>query len=355
VIALESYRQSLLAGFETCPRRTRFSLEAPDDLPAGYVGASGDLGRLVHDVYAEILRTMHRQGEEQISTQEAVEIMREVDAVSGVVLPADERETLLYLSLRFAEFRFDTRRIIAIEQQMDTDVFGQDGKPRRLTGRPDVLMADPPDGIVIVDYKSGWAVPKSPRKPPPEGEPIIGKKYLSDRGHMQLDIYGLLGLRTYPAASHATLRELHLRSGGTREATLTREDLEHVEREVGTQMQKLERATGEGPESELWRPRPGRHCYRACPVAASCPIPPEQRGDGAIVSPADADEHAALFALVDARRQQLREQLKMYHEESGYAPKVGDGNVLRWKKKDSGGRSFDMWPPDDNDNGEASV
>ncbi len=335
-----TYRQSLLAAFETCPRRTWYDLKLwPDDLTVGYMESSADLGSLLHEVYAELLRTLYRQGEEQISTQEAVEVMYEVDAKSDIVLPADEREDLKMLTLRFCEYRFDPRRIISIEQGLQTIVKGQDGIERTLTGHPDVLMADPPKGLIVIDYKTGWGVPRTPRKAPEEGE-IVGKQYLSARGHVQLDVYGLLALRNYPTAEYVTLRELHLRSGEKREATLHRDELEHVEREVGVQMQKLERGITEGITSKVWKPRPGKHCLRSCPVAMSCPVPQEQRGDGSLATHEDADAAAARFVVVDAVRQQLRDQLKAAYEADGYAPKVGDGREVRWKDKPEGGRTF---------------
>lgn len=354
LIPLDTYRQSTLANFETCPRRTRFALEGREDVSAGYVEVSADLGALVHDVYRELLWTLRRQGETHISTQEAIEVMYEVMAKSPIILPADERESLRMFTLRFCEIAWQSTLIMALEQRLSAEIVCQDGTVRTLTGQPDVLVADPPDGIIIVDYKSGFAVPKSPRKPPPEGEPIVGKQYLSERGHFQLDCYGLLGLRTYPTAERAILRELHLRSGEVREATLYRSDLEHVERELGMQMQKIDVAIAEGPKSKVWRPRPGHHCLRQCPVARSCPVPQEQRGDGSIGSPTDADAAARRFAVVDAQRQQLRSGIKAYYEETGYPPKVGDGREMRWKDKPDGGRSFGMFEPEP-DNGAAEA
>jgi RecB family exonuclease len=348
--ALDSYRQSLLANFETCPRRTRFALEGREDISAGFVEASAALGSLTHLVYAELLRTLYRTGHEQVPTQEAVEVMYEVMAASDIVLPADERESLRLFTLRFCEWRWEASRVLALEHRLEAQVVCQDDKTRTLTGAPDVLIADPPDGIIIVDYKSGWAVPKAPRKPPEDG-PITGKQYLSSRGHFQLDCYGLLGLRAYPQAARATLRERHLRSGETREATLYRDDLEHIERELGVQMQKLERAICQGARSKAWKPRSGHHCLRQCPVARSCPIPAEQRGDGHIGSDAQADREAAVFAVLDAQRQQTRSGLKAYWEETGYAPKVGDGREMY--KPD--GKSFGMHEPEDLQLAEASA
>jgi hypothetical protein len=201
---------------------------------------------------------------------------------------------------------------------------------------------------IIIDYKSGWGVPRRPRQAPAAGEAITGAQYLSDRGHFQLDCYGLLALREYPAAGRVTLRELPLRypSEPPREATLTREDLEHVERELGVSMMHLERGLQEGAASQVWKPRPGRHCARKCPVARSCPVPAEQRGAGAVESPQDADREAARFVTVDALRTQMRDALKAFHERTGYAPQVGDGTVVRWAEKPGGGRSFGIHPPD---------
>ncbi len=342
---LPSYRQSLLAGFERCGRRTWHSLQAPDDLALGWVDATGDLGSAVHDVIAEMLRTLRGQGEPQMSTEEAMVIMREVYAASGIVLPAKERDELRGMILSFAGYRFNSKRIMAIEGPLSAEIKCPDGKLRTLTGRPDLLVADPPEGVVIDDWKSGLGKPKTPRGAV-EGEPITGKQYLSDRGHFQLDCYGYLAMMRYPAAQYAILRELHLRSGEVREATLGRAELEHVEYELGAQMQKLETAILEGADAEAFRPRPGKQCLKQCPVARSCPIPEEQRGVGSIEDDAIADEQAARFVVIDGVRQQLRAQLKAVFEETGRAPEVGDGTGLYWKVSAKGKRDFGVWPLD---------
>lgn len=339
-----TYRQSLLASFETCPRRTRADMALPDNLSTGNVGVSADLGTLVHEVNAEILRTLRRQGEAQIPTQEAVEIMREVYAASPIVLPAKERDDLRWLTLGFCNYRFEPKRFLAIEQKLETSLRCPDGEMRTVTGTPDLLMQDSGNGIIILDWKSGRGKPPSPRKPPPEGQPIQGKQYLSERGHMQLDTYSMLVLHAYPNAEYTILRELHLRSGEIREASLGRDELEHIEYELAAQAQKLDNAIQQGDDSPLWKPRSGAHCLRQCPVARSCPIPVEQRGEGSLESDEQADIMAQEFPVVDGLRQHLRANLKNYHEASGYEPKVGDGNVFRWRTKDSGARSFGMGP-----------
>lgn len=342
-----TYRQSLLASAETCMRRTWHSLHTPDDLAVGYVEAAGDLGTVVHAVFAEAVATMRANGETQIPTQEMVEVLREVYTKSPIMLPSDERDALVGLCLAFCAYKIETRRVIGIEERLEAQIVCPDGKTRTLTGQPDLLIADPPEGIVIVDYKSGRGKPKAPRKAPPEGETVRGKQYLSDRGHFQLDTYGLLVLVNRPQANHVTLRELHLRSGEIREATLSRMDLEHVEYELGVHMQKLEEAILAGGDDERWKPRPGRHCLRSCPVAQSCPVPQEQRGLGSLASDEDADAMAKRYVVIDALRGQMRDGAKAYYEETGHALEVGDGTVMRWKEGTDRKRSFGVFEPDE--------
>jgi hypothetical protein len=181
---LTEYRQSLLAGFETCARRTRFSLQVDGDYPTGWVESTGELGQAFHAVAAEMLRTMYRQGEVQMPTQEAVEIMREVYAAGDIVLPTEDRHTLRGLVLGFCAFEFVPTRIVALEERLTLDVPGPDGVLRTVKGQPDLIMLDPPDGLVIVDWKSGKGKPKKPRDTSEivtEGdrEIVYGKRYLS--------------------------------------------------------------------------------------------------------------------------------------------------------------------------------
>jgi hypothetical protein len=358
------YRQSLLAAFETCPRRTFHSLTLADDLSVGWVEESAEIGSAGHAVFAEIVRTLYRRGEIQMSTQEAVEIMYEVLAGGDWVLSADGRQALLEVTLPFAGVKWPLQRIMLIEGALPYEPAGSgqplrhgivcpDGVTRTLTGTPDLLVSDPPAGIVVIDYKTGWGVPRTPKKPPPEGEPIRGKEFLSQRGHFQLDVYGLLALKRYPSAQYVTLRELHLRKGDVREATLGREELEHVERELGLQMMLLERGAREGQTAKVWKPRPGHHCLKQCPVSRSCPVPQAHRGVGAVRNRADADRQAARAAtVVKAVYTQLRERLKAFHEADRLLPaggrregvalersRLGEGPVVRHARGARAGRT----------------
>lgn len=302
-----------------------------DDVTTGNVGALGDLGTVFHAVARELLETLKRQGLEQIPTQEAVEILYEVSAASPIVLPAEERDVLRSLVLNFVSYyKWPARRIMLLEGRLSVGLLCADGEVREVTGQPDAILADPPAGLVIVDHKTGWpSAKKSPRKMPERGEAIIGREYLSDRGHFQLDVYGLLALHRYPAAKYVTLRELWLRNGERREATLMREELEHVERELADLMMKLDRAILEGEDSPLWRPRPGRQCLRKCPVSVTCPVPAEMRGVGMLSTEEAADAAGAAYVVLDAQRQTLREALKARYETDGRPISAGPGQVLR--------------------------
>lgn len=355
------FRQSLLAGVETCARRTRFALQAGEDQSLGWVGSTGDLGKVMHAVLAEMLRTMWRHGHTQMPTEEAMVICREVYAAGDIFLPTEDRHTLAGLVLGFCRREFNPVRIVALERPITLDLVCPDGEIRTLKGQPDLITSDPPYGLEITDWKSGMGKPKRPRVAPEDpNAPIVGKQYLSDRGHFQLDTYGLLALkgvledgsRLLPTATGATLREIPLRWPGEpdRIAEITMNDLEQVEHDLAMHMMMVDRAISEGPKSPLWKPRPGSHCAKQCPVARSCPIPREARGDGAISTQHQADVAAAQFAVAGAQEGQCRSQLKAWQEQDNPPGRVNEREEVRWGPEPDawqakgGGRSFKIWP-----------
>lgn len=339
----EVYRQSLLRGFTICARRTMHGMLVDDDLATGWVDAAGDLGTAFHEWMAEYLRTLARQREAQMPTQEAVEVMYEVLARLPFTLPVEQLDDLRWLVLGFCDIQWNTKRILALEERLEAEIVCPDGVTRVLKGQPDILLADPPDGLIVIDAKSGRGRPKGPRSEPEEGEVIEGRKYLSDT--FQLDTYALLGLKHYPAARRVTGRELHLRSKQVRQATVTREELEHVERKLASIMMSLDAAVAEGEESPRWRPRPGSHCTRQCPVARSCPIPQEMRGDGAITTAEEAHEAARAWAVLEGQRAALRGQLKAWVEDPTHPqPAANEGEQVRWEPPLGKGRKFGLHP-----------
>lgn len=342
---MTSFRRSTLQGFAECPRRTLHEITLGLNIPRGNVGVAADLGSAAHAVFDEMLRTLQRQGETQMATEEAMAIMREVLANGKWVLPLDAMEDLRWVVLRFAGLTWRPERILAIEEALKADVACPDGVTRTVYGTPDVVIADPPDGFVVLDHKTGLARPRSPRDMPTEG-PIVGKQYLSEQGLFQGTVYALLLLRSFPRAQRVIFREHHLRwNDPPREMVLSREELEHVEFEVGLLMQKLDEALRDGEESGLWYPRPGRHCARKCPVARSCPVPAEQRGVGALEDSGMAAAEAGRYVMVDGLRNGMRDALKTFHEQTGEFIPVGDGSVIGWERKPDGKRAFGVHLP----------
>lgn len=347
-------RQSTVSGFGVCPRRTYYDVVREGDYTVGYSEASADLGRVFHDVAAEIMRTLWRTGESEIPTQEAIEILFERYAASGISLPPDEREALRVCVLNLVARPWNVKGALVMGTDLDEDesarlrvhVTCQDGVVREFNGRPDLIVADPPDGVVIIDYKTGKGRPKAPRDAAlRDAEVVEGKKYLSERGHAQLDGYGFLAMANYPRAQRAILREYHLRSGKVREAVLGRDELEHVSREIGVQLQQLDRGLAEGERSSVWKPRPGPQCKRQCPVARSCPVPAEQRGAGAIESWEDALAQGSRYLAVDGLRDQLRDALAGWHDETGEPIPVASGVELRRATEgEHKSRTFGLWP-----------
>lgn len=338
---LDEFRQSTLRAIEVCPRRTKHSLAA-GDIATGWTEGAADLGTVFHAVAAEMMATLRRQGEAQMATEEAVVIAREVYAASPITLSAEDHDALNWMVLGFCKYKWRPERTLAIEEPLRIEVVCPDGVVRVAKGQPDLVIADPPKGLVVVDYKTTRAKPRAPREAPAEGEPIRGKEYLTDVGTFQRQFYGFLLLRSYPSVEYVTLRELLVRypEEPPREATLQRSDLEHVEPRIGTAMMKLDDALSD-PESDFWRPKPGRQCNK-CEVARSCPIPVEQRGDGALETQEDADALAQVYVVSKALYSQAASQLKAWEEAGNPPGRVNDREEVRWEPPVGKGRRFGL-------------
>lgn len=336
------YRQSTLRSYTSCPRRTILATDGT----SGFVGSSAHLGSAFHAIAAEILTTLYQQSEQQISTEEAVAIARETLAAGEWVLGADDYRWLIQMVLSFAAYTWPVSRFMAIEKRLTCEILCPDGEIRPLTGTPDLVMADPPGGAIIVDHKTTLGVPRSPRDMPDEGEPIRGMDYLSEGGYFQLVAYGTLILHTWPRVQRVILREQNYRwNGPPREAVMSRDDLEHAQPYLGLLMQQLDTARREGEGHALSEPRPGPWCTTRCPVARSCPIPQEQRGLGALATPEDATAEAERLQVISALRDQMTKALKAHHEATGEFIKVGSGELLGWHVNDGGKRRFELRKP----------
>lgn len=346
-------RRSLLEKLDQCPLSTRFELEG-----ARYTSPAAARGILFHRFAAEVLQTLRRTGESTIPHEEAIVILREVEAQRDVpdsevvMCGAEERRMLRTLALKFANEPFDADRIIDVEGGLESTVTYHrgDGSPveRRITGRPDAVLADPPGGAIVIDYKTAWSAPGE-GYPPSEDDQATGiDTRISVEGYFQQRFYGLLVMRRYPRIERVTLREFYPMCGEVREATIRREHLEHVEAEVSLLVEVLDRARAGGSESELWMASPGRHCAY-CRRPTSCPIEAEARVvAGGITSQAQAQRVAAEIAVVDPIRAAGIKAIKAWHEATGKAIPVRDSKgrwEWRWTKDSGGKRRFKLCQP----------
>ncbi len=358
VEAFPTLRQSLLGRVDNCSLSARFELE-------GYPITTGPQARgiIFHRTAAEILRTLWRTGERTIPQAEALEIMYEVAAQRDVppeeivVVPAKERRTLRIAVLALAGLPLDTSRLIDVERRLFSTITYrlEDGTPveRQISGQPDALLADPPNGAIVLDWKTAPSAPAA--APNGNQEHWTGDAaHVSYEGYWQQRFYALLVLDNFPSVERVTLREYYVLPREARPATVPREALEHIRREITIVAETLDRGLMGGSKSRFWSPSPGHHCgYCRRPLA--CPVELDARqSQGGITSEAQASRAAAEFILIDRVRPDLREALKSWHEITGQPIPVKSAKgraELRWGADAAGRRRFGMHVPATSDRG----
>lgn len=346
--AVFEMRQSTITTFAYCPLSARFEIDAGDRRSPPL-----NRGTMAHRCQEEILRTLHRQGERKMPQAEALEIMYEVLAQRDVpsedvlTLTPEEKVHLRQFVIRFCDWEWRTDRIMALETQLRSEIVCPDGITRVLTGTPDVLIANPGENAVeIVDAKSGFRPPSTPRMSEDALTDTQRKRYLTERGHGQLDAYGLLVLDRYPAPDKALLRELHPMAGEERQAALHRDELEHVRRQIGTDLMLMDRALGEGPDSPIWKAVGGTRQCDWCIRKDLCPRPAFERGG--ITDLPMAMEVAQDAVAVTAKRDVMLKMLKGHVDAEGPVPLPG-GKVYGWQETVKDGkvrRSFCVHEPE---------
>jgi hypothetical protein len=280
--APDPLRQSSIARFDNCPLSLLLEAEAPEH-QAGNMAARGTL---FHRWVAIVLEEMRGKGWNQYPVEIGLEKLLNVlaqavleDDEAVVHLPMAELRWLRVLVTKWCQGTmggggFNAQRILEIETRMHMPLLVPDGRggmyERVITGKPDVLVNDPPDGIIVVDWKTGWAKPSAERE-----EFVSNQKEddtrLSDQGYAQQVIYGAMGLFEYPAVNRFTLREAYIMFGEFREATIWRYQLERVLDVLGIIVSQLDQAFAEGPDSDRWIAKAGIHCG-ICPNPRVCPI-----------------------------------------------------------------------------------
>jgi hypothetical protein len=348
--AFPELRQSLLAHFDQCPLATRFDLEG-----APYTGGDAARGIVFHHFAAKYLGAIKEMREKKMPQAEALEVLYECESqvdvpdLEHVHVPMSEREVLRIAALKFCEHELSWDRIVFIEKRFYAKVryVDSDGVmvERVITGKPDVVIADPPDGIIIPDWKTTRSPPPRPAKQV-EGEQFRDDP-LSPEGYFQQQTYGFLGFRNLPKVERITLREFYPLAGESRNATLYRYQLEHIERNVGLTAQEIDRALAGGHDSPLWVAQAGRHC-RYCPRPMDCPIDRDGRDIPLPIEPEEREMWAERFIVNDRRRDYLRLAIREDVSENGpinVSSEKGEYQ-LKWRTYPSGERRFGLWPKD---------
>jgi hypothetical protein len=322
-------RQSVLSRFDECKLTTLLELRHG----GGWDGHPQARGHLFHRFAAEALRTLRRQGETRMPVAEALEILYEV--VRQRLVPPEDRVRVPMRQLRELRMAvikwandntFSTDRIMSIEQRYNAPVtyVSKEGElvTRLLTGQLDVLIADPPDGAVVIDWKDTWGLPPANTRGVPDAPEDDGS-HLSYSGYFQQRFYALLVMHNFPAVQTVKLREFYHRHATAREGIVTRDSLEHVTRELSVLVADFDETVAAGAKhagtlsrEDPWRPSPGNHCSM-CPKPASCPIEREARGEGAIDSDETAQRYAGEFEVATQVRAHRMKALKPWTSEHG--------------------------------------
>lgn len=361
--AFPAYRQSILSTMDNCSLSTLFDLEG-----RGYTNAAQARGIIFHRFAAEYLRTLARTGEITMESEEAMQILYEVSRQSDmasedvVFVPARERRLLRIAALALSNVPLRMSNLIEVETRLETVVTytKADGATvyRKISGTPDALLADPPNGAIVLDWKTAPSAPAAQAKDengtPKQSHWTGDHEHVSWEGYFQQRVYALLVMKTYPSVEQVTLREYYVLKKESRNATVPREALEHIEHELSLLVQLLDRGVEEGSASGIWQPSPGRHCGY-CRRPTSCPIEAEARMvEGGITSQAQAERVAAEMAFVDSLRDKGMPALKAWHENSGLPVSVKDAkgrHEWRWGKDSGGKRRFKLHTPEKSDRG----
>jgi hypothetical protein len=351
-------RQSLLSSFDNCSLTSRFDAE----YRRGWSTPWQARGQMFHRFAAEALREMARLNEDEIPVDAALEILRDVlrqdkadrtcpkcqtdDIKPGIELETGMRECgnghlfetelvnvplamvkdLYWIVIKWAhDNSFDIGALADVEQRLQATVaypHPHGGYVRRvLTGQLDSLLVEGPDlsHAIVLDWKDTWGLPAE--HDPGEDDDV------SFGGYFQQRFYAWLVMANYPSVEKVTLREYYVRFSAPREASLTREELPELERELGALAERFDRLWDEYlrmPEEERskkspFRPTPGKHC-NWCIRPAACPIPAFARLDGRIVDEHAAEQFARQVLVAESVLKQGRAALRAYAEVRGPIP-----------------------------------
>lgn len=377
-------RQSILAKYDDCPLSALFEMRYSN----GWSTHPQAGGTIFHRFMARYLRTLQgtkdSEGhyEETMEPAEALEILyetvrqRDIPLHDRVRVPLRDMPKLLIAVKKICAVPFSIDRIVDVERRLWAEIVYPSPDPggglvtRSVTGQLDLLIFQPPDGAVVVDWKHTWQ-PPAERKETGELDKDAERR-LSYEGYFQQRFYALLVMANYRNVNWVELREYYPLRAKTRRARVTRAQLEHVIREMqavveafdtsvmtGTHVvtrvdgvETLVEVAGKGVEGDAWGPEPGKHCD-FCVKPGACPVEREARGEGAITSFAQAEQYAAEALVATRVRKHRLEAAKAWVAAHG-SIRVKDSKgrrMLGWQASSDGSRNFDFYVPDESDRG----
>lgn len=288
-------------------------------------------------------------------TEEALDMLVETLRCADVPIedivrvPQRHVKDLEWVVCKFArEQRFTIASFVAAEERMSATLtypnpFGGVVE-RELTGQIDAWFLEQlEDGswhAIVNDWKDTWAIP--------------GATTISTEGYWQQRFYAWLVMMNYPDVSKVTLREVYVRyragdSGrdNHREATISRDKLPLIERQLAVVAEAFDRAwesyedwralkaehDGDDMPPEvaeqlgvlakrmrvMFLPTPGGHC-NYCPLPHRCPIVDDVRVHGTIRTLEDAKRIAGELAVIKRAAKHREQGLRGYLEHERSAP-----------------------------------
>lgn len=350
-------RQSRLVAYDDCPLASWFS----ERYASGVTTAPQARGTILHRVFSACLREAQRCDSEFVPADVALAILeeklrqRDVPPSERVRVPLRELRTMEWVVVKFArDNSFTIRNLVAVERQLEATVSyrTEHGEliERTITGRPDAMISRPPDEVVLVDWKSGFAV--GPKRDEDADDPGV-----SYHGIPQLAIYSFLTMANYASVQAVALREFNVYRSQARAARVVRAEMPRLERQLSQLVENYDRSLMAGPPVKLtldalneqgaWMPSPGRHCGY-CPKARLCPIDGDVRGDGGITTPEKAERAAAERQVARSVDKRLTNVLKVWVENNGPVPvKYSKGRLVLGHRPIANGKTrFEEYTPE---------
>lgn len=260
----------------------------------------------------------------------------DVSAEEFIPLSMEEMRWTRVLMTKWCEHTtIDARRVVEAEKRFFADLRLKTGEVVPITGQLDLLLTDPPHGLVIVDYKSGWARPKDPRN---EAEAEREGGGLTELGWAQNLIYCFLLFENFPTIDYVIFREVHVMWGKERRAKTERWEMNERLRDLlVAKVTQLHLAVREGPESARWTPSAGVHCA-LCARPQACPIMDDEDID--VSTPRGRQLVAQEWIVAGAARSHRTKILHGLIDQHGPVeiPHVEGRKAVGWKYEENGRR-----------------